>query len=384
MAMFSTSSIAGLDSNITGTGTYLPLTMYTGGSERLRIDTSGNVGVGTTSSAITDKLTVVGAGETGGISDSGAKSAAIRVASTGGNANDGGQIEFGAGYGSYTQSYFAGIKGLLNNGAINSTGNLAFYTRNNVTDASLTERMRIESNGNVGIGTQSPVAKLDVLGTSRYYFNVSNAYTLQASVNPANNAFVDNYKNALSHTWQTSGTDRMTIASNGIITGTAGNLMLVSGTAKAWNWNSLTTNTFIDFTDIPSWVKRVTVMFDGVSTTGTSFRQIQLIYGGATVVSSGYQSSSTRFNGTTLVEAAATTGYLLVAADAASLMSGSFTLTNLSGNTWTGFGGTTYSAGGNLFSTGGVTIAGTLTGVRITTVNGTDRFDAGSINILYE
>jgi hypothetical protein len=33
---------------------------------------------------------------------------------------------------------------------------------------------------------------------------------------------------------------------------------------------------------------------------------------------------------------------------------------------------------------GQIELAATLTAVRITTVNGTDAFDAGSINILYE
>ena len=43
---------------------------------------------------------------------------------------------------------------------------------------------------------------------------------------------------------------------------------IVSETAKAYNWNGLTTNTSLDFTGIPSWVKRITVMFSGVSTNG--------------------------------------------------------------------------------------------------------------------
>jgi hypothetical protein len=152
----------------------------------------------------------------------------------------------------------------------------------------------------------------------------------------------------------------------------------VRETAKA-----TTSGTSIDFTGIPSWVKRITLMFNNMSTSGSSYKQIQLIYGGSTVVNSGYRASSARFNSTAIGEAASTTGFLIVSGSSSDDMWGSFTLTNFDGNTWVGFGGMTYSTG-NLVSSGGITIGGTLTGIRLTTVNGTDTFDSGSINIMYE
>jgi hypothetical protein len=153
---------------------------------------------------------------------------------------------------------------------------------------------------------------------------------------------------------------------------------ITSGTAVA-----STSGTAIDFTSIPSWVKRITVMFAGVSTTGTTFG-IQL--GSTTFVTTGYSGSVTYLANTSTVVATTPTNLIGVGYyTAASSFVGSCVITNISGNTWVGSSnGAWYSQ--NVTSQGGgfIALSGTLDRVRITTVNGTDTFDAGSINILYE
>lgn len=177
-----------------------------------------------------------------------------------------------------------------------------------------------------------------------------------------------------------SGTTAISISSSQVVTGTVGNLMLISGTAVA-----STSGTSIDFTGIPSWVKRITVMFNGVSTSGTSAQQIQI--GTASgVETTGYVGTGTNGStGASPTTANFTAGFGLNASSvAAQSQQGVATIVLLGSNIWV------FSFNGGRDNTvtvqgaGGKTLSGTLDRVRITTVNGTDTFDAGSINILYE
>ena len=175
-----------------------------------------------------------------------------------------------------------------------------------------------------------------------------------------------------------------TLAATGAITGSstvAGSTgilyPLTSGTAVA-----TTSGTSIDFTGIPSWVKRITVMFSGVSTNGTSNFLIQL--GAGSIENTGYISSSTAFTGTSGGTNTSTAGLLLHCDTATFLVSGIMTVVLAGSNLWV------QSGNGKLITTaswvcgGNKTISGTLDRIRLTTVNGTDTFDAGSVNILYE
>jgi len=178
----------------------------------------------------------------------------------------------------------------------------------------------------------------------------------------------------------TDGSTTITTLNGTTITGTSVRGVITSGTAVA-----STSGTSIDFTGIPSWVKRVTVMFSGVSTTGSSNWQIRLGTSGG-VEATGYSSASMHCSASGISATNSTTGFQFQNIAASYNANGSITIANLTGNTWTGNGMVANTTGGDFvfYSAGAKTLSGTLDRIRITTVNGTDTFDAGSINILYE
>ena len=143
-----------------------------------------------------------------------------------------------------------------------------------------------------------------------------------------------------------------------------------------------TSGTSIDFTGLPSWVKKITVMFNGVSTNGTSIIQLQLGTGSTSYTTSGYVGGAWFANTTNLT---VTTGLPISGSNAAArIYSGLMTLTSMGSNMWAG-AGTFFDTSQNAsMGASAVTLGAALTAVRITTVNGTDTFDAGTINILYE
>jgi hypothetical protein len=167
---------------------------------------------------------------------------------------------------------------------------------------------------------------------------------------------------------------------SGAVMSTMASSVLTLGTAVA-----STSGTSIDFTGIPSWVKRITVMFNGVSTNGASYAQVQL--GAGSVTTSGYLSAGAVCYGSNLiVQNSSTTGLIVSGGNASQTRVGHMTLTSFGSNIWVASSVICDTGASNNqgWSGGNITLGGTLDRVRITTVNGTDTFDAGSINIMYE
>ena len=157
---------------------------------------------------------------------------------------------------------------------------------------------------------------------------------------------------------------------------------IIGGIGSATAQNS-TSGTSIDFTGIPAGVRRVTVIFNGSgNTSGTSFL-VQI--GSGSVTTSGYSSTSISATQTNAVLAASSSaGFIMYGSGATDTYVGHMVLTLVSGTTWIS-SHTTIRAGWLVSGAGSApALSEALDRVRITSTSGTDAFDSGSVNILYE
>jgi hypothetical protein len=153
----------------------------------------------------------------------------------------------------------------------------------------------------------------------------------------------------------------------------AGSVPLSRGTSQA-----TTSGTSFDFTGIPSWVKRITVVFNSVSIDATDQFLIQIGDAGG-IETSGYVSRSSEGGD----NSTSTSGYIVRINGSAQEASGILTIINVSGNTWISSHVIDRGASSTSVGAGSKTLSAVLTQLRLTTPLGSS-FDAGSVNILYE
>lgn len=169
-------------------------------------------------------------------------------------------------------------------------------------------------------------------------------------------------------------------AGDGVVAvqGVSSNIVSGSETAS-------TSGTAVSFTGIPSWAQKITVLFNEVSTNSTSGLLVRL---GTTsgFESTGYVSTGASLTTTTSAQTSATNGFVVRFVSSTGGLSGSYTFYRMgvSSNTYVGSLMAKGATNISLYGGGSKTTAGALDSIQVVTSNGTDIFDAGSINILYE
>lgn len=144
--------------------------------------------------------------------------------------------------------------------------------------------------------------------------------------------------------------------------------------------------TSVDFTSLPSWIKRVTVLLNGVSLSGTALLRFQLGISSG-FVTTGYTTTSWSYDATfgdKIQQQSAGFEVYEFSPSAGDLYYGRIVFENITGNTWIGTGDLCQAATTIYKSSGSIALASALTQLRVTSSNGTDTFDAGTINIIYE
>jgi len=155
-------------------------------------------------------------------------------------------------------------------------------------------------------------------------------------------------------------------------------------TAKIFSDTAKTaTGSSVEFTGIPSWVKRITVMFYDLSTTSTNAPRVQLGTSGS-YETSGYSNGATSVSGSPVFSGGTNLDGFLLAGQVAvgTELSGTLVLVNITGNVWVATLNGSNEASFALSGGGFKSLGGVLTRLQLIPSLGT--FDLGSINILYE
>lgn len=142
----------------------------------------------------------------------------------------------------------------------------------------------------------------------------------------------------------------------------------------------------VDVVGLPSWIKRMTVLIDGVSVSSSSTLMLRLGSAGG-VESSNYNGRGIYINSGGAGDHDLSTGVHFYGTGAAVAKNyGKCVFTKHGGNIWTFEGAMGAETGDarDSFVVGSKSLAGVLDRVRITTLDGTSVFDAGTINVMYE
>jgi hypothetical protein len=220
-----TTSVDLLSDRNSGSGTYLPMTFYTGGSERVRIDTSGNVGIGVTPSAWDSDRKPIQLGSGGNINGSVSLAPFVEVGAN-----------FYTGSGPVDRYLTTGVatKYRQVNGAHQWSYAASGTAGNAIT---FTQAMTLDASGNLLVGTTSQNGIITAVGSSQ----ISHKYTGSSSVlfigqyNSSGDASINNTANG-PLLFATNNTERARIDSSGNVgigTSTINNRLEVSGRVRA-------------------------------------------------------------------------------------------------------------------------------------------------------
>lgn len=231
------------------------------------------------------------------------------------------------------------------------------------------------------------------LGTANAALTAANA----ASAAAATALSTANSAQSTANTALTNANNAQTTANTAITNAaaaqtTANNaLAIANAAAKIQLYTAVSASgTSVVFSSIPTWAKKISFTYNGLSSSGTSLYILQL--GSSGIATSGYFSTLSVTNSLLGLDSTSTTVGFAIAfpAAASDLNYGTFELNLIGSNQWAGAGNcsaTRTGLGGNhatYASGGGKSMPGVIDTIRLTTLNGTDNFDAGLVTITVE